>query len=129
VAASDNSLRVLWYSAGEAGSPGLYWSESRDGGKSFTPRRMLSEGAAFGTPHLTLAQGNNLTAVWESNMDGASKIVVARLDNAQAPSVTEIPNQGQLPTAAAARDQLFITYITRQNDQRAVWLVKARAIA
>jgi hypothetical protein len=129
VAAADNSLRVLWYSAGEAGSPGLYWSQSVDGGKSFTPRRVLAEGEAFGTPHLMMAQGNNLTAVWENSVGGTSKIVVARLDSAGAPSVMEIPNQGQLPTAAAARDQLFITYITKQNDQRAIWLVKARAIA
>lgn len=27
---SDGTLRVLWYSAGSAGEPGLYWSESRD---------------------------------------------------------------------------------------------------
>lgn len=129
VAASDNAIRVLWYSAGEAGSPGLYWSESRDGGKSFTSRKALAEGSAFGTPHLIMGPGNNLTVVWESNQNGASKIVVARLDNAGAPTATEIPSQGQLPTAAATRDQLFITYIAKQNEQRSIWLVRAKALA
>jgi hypothetical protein len=129
VATSDNALRVLWYSGGEAGSPGLYWSESRDGAKTFTSRKPLAEGAAFGNPHLIVGEGNTLTAVWESNQKGASKIVVARLDNTVAPAVTEIPNQGQLPTAAAARDELYITYITKQNEQRSVWLVRAKAIA
>jgi hypothetical protein len=129
VTASDNALRVLWYSAGEAGAPGLYWSESRDGGKSFTQRKALAEGAAFGTPHVMKGPGNNLMAVWESNQQGASKIVAARLDNAGAPAVTEIPGQGQLPSAATSRDQLFITYINKQNDQRSIWLVRAKAIA
>ncbi|MBD0371208.1 MAG: exo-alpha-sialidase [Pyrinomonadaceae bacterium] len=124
-----NALRVLWYSAGEAGAPGLYWSESRDGGKSFTSRKGLTEGAAFGTPHLLAGPGNTVTAVWESNQKGASKIVVARLDNAGAPAVTEIPSQGQLPTAAATRDQLYIAYIAKQNEQRVIWLVRAKAVA
>ncbi|HEY0321039.1 MAG TPA: sialidase family protein [Pyrinomonadaceae bacterium] len=129
VTASDNWLRVLWYSAGEAGSPGLYWSESRDGGKTFTSRKGLVEGTAFGTPRLIMGPGNTLTAVWESNQKGASKIVVARLDNTGAPVASEIPSQGQLPTAAATRDQLFITYISKENEQRSIWLVRAKALA
>jgi hypothetical protein len=127
--AADNTLRVLWYSAGEAGSPGLYWSESKDGGKTFSSRRSLVEGDAFGTPRLITGPGNNLMAVWESNQQGASKIVVARLDGNGSPTASEIPNQGQLPTAAATRDQLFITYIAKQNEQRSIWLVRAKAIA
>ena len=129
VMASDNALRVLWYSAGEAGAPGLYWSESRDGGKSFTPRKALAQGDAFGTPRLITGPGNNLMAVWESNQQGASKIVAARLDNAGAPAVTELPSAGQLPSAATSRDQLYITYINKQNDQRSIWLVHAKAAA
>jgi hypothetical protein len=127
--ASDNSLRVLWYSAGEAGQPGLYWSESRDGGKSFSARKALAEGAAFGNPQLLSGPGNNLTAIWESNQAGASKIIVARLDNAGTPATTEIPAQGQLPTAAATRDQLYIAYITKENEQRSIWLVRAKQAA
>lgn len=128
VTANDNALRVLWYSAGEAGAPGLYWSESRDGGRSFTSRKALAEGAAFGNPHLLRGPGNNLTVVWESNRQGASKIVVARLNESEAPEATEIPSQGQLPSAAATRDQLYITYITKQNEQRSIWLVRAKAV-
>lgn len=129
VTANDNALRVLWYSAGEAGAPGLYWSESRDGGKSFTSRKGLAEGAAFGNPHLLRGPGNNLTVVWEGNQQGASKIIVARLNDAGSPAVTEIPSQGQLPSAVATRDQLYITYITKQNEQRSIWLVRAKAVA
>lgn len=128
-ASSDNMLRVLWYSAGEAGSPGLYWSESRDGAKTFTSRRALAEGTAFGNPQLLAGQGNTLTAVWEGLQNGVSKIVVARLDNAGEPVATEIPHRGKLPTAAATRDQLLITYITKENEQRSIWLVRAKVAA
>lgn len=127
--ATDNSLRVLWYSAGQAGQPGIYWSESRDGGKSFTARKALAEGAAFGNPQLLAGQGNNFTAIWESHQTEASKIIIARLDKAGPPAITEIPAQGQLPSAAATRDQLYIAYITKENQQRSIWLVRAKALA
>ncbi|HKS27995.1 MAG TPA: sialidase family protein [Pyrinomonadaceae bacterium] len=129
--ASDGALRVLWYSEGEAGKPGLYWSESRDGGKSFTSRKPLAEGTAFGNPQLLAGAGpgNSLTAIWESNQAGASKIIVARLDNTGVPKVSEIPSQGQLPSAVAIREQLYIAYITKENEQRSIWLVRAKATA
>lgn len=128
VTTETNALRVLWYSAGEAGAPGLYWSESTDGGKSFSSRKPLMESAASGTPHLMKGPGNVLTAVWESNQKGAAKIVVARLDTG-APALSEMPAQGQLPTAVATPDALFITYIAKENEQRSIWLVRARAAA
>lgn len=130
-ALSDNAqhLRVLWYSAGEAGSPGLYWSESVDGGKTFTSRKLVTEGASFGNPQLLAGPGKSLTAIWESHQQGGSKIIIARLDSDGAPAVSELPSQGQLPTATLARDQLFITYITKQNEQRSIWFVRARPLA
>jgi hypothetical protein len=129
VTTEANALRVLWYSAGEAGAPGLYWSESTDGGKSFSSRKPLMESAASGTPHLMKGPGNALTAVWESSQKGASKIVVARLDNAASPALSEMPAQGQLPTAVATSNALFITYIAKENEQRSIWLVRAKATA
>jgi hypothetical protein len=129
VATADNALRVLWYSAGDAGAHGLYWSESRDGAKTFTARKALVEGEAFGTPRLITGANNNLAAVWESNQKGESKIVVARLNSNGPPAITELQGKGQLPTAAATREQLFITYITKQDEQRAVWLVRGKALA
>ncbi|MDQ3063161.1 MAG: glycoside hydrolase, partial [Acidobacteriota bacterium] len=41
---ADNSLKVLWFTAGKAGPPGLYLAESKDGGKTFAPRTLVSEG-------------------------------------------------------------------------------------
>jgi hypothetical protein len=126
---SGNSLRVVWYSAGEAGAPGLYWSESRDGGKSFTSRMALAEGAGMGTPHLLSGPGDALTVVWESNQKGEAKIILARIDKSGASLLSEIPVKGQLPSAAAAREQLYVAYITKQNEQRSIWLVRAKTLA
>lgn len=33
---------------------------------------------------------------------------------------------GELPAAAAARDQLFIAYIVSEGEKRSIWLVTAR---
>ncbi len=127
--ASDASLRVLWYSAGEAGSPGLYWSESKDEGKTFTERKSLTDGSAFGTPLLIAGPNRSVMAVWESNRGGESQIVVARLDGTRPPVTSVMPSRGQLPTAVIARDEVFITYITKQDEQRSIWLVRAKALA
>src|ERR1043165_5521543 len=39
---ADGALRVLWYSEGQAGEAGLYWSESVDGGGNLPAARALS---------------------------------------------------------------------------------------
>lgn len=126
---SDGAVRALWYSAGEAGSPGLYWSESKDGAKSFTERRAVADGSAFGTPLLIAGPGQSVTAVWEGSRGGESHIIVARMGGAGAPLTTELPQRGQLPTAAMTREQVFITFITKQDEQRSIWLVRAKSLA
>ena len=65
LAAPDGALRVIWYTAGEAGAPGLYWSESRDGGRTFTPRRAFAESGGRGTPALLPDGGDGFAVVWE----------------------------------------------------------------
>ncbi len=66
------SLRVLWYTAGEAGQPGLYGSESNDGGRTFTPRRVLKEGNLRGTPLLLKDERGGLVAVFEGTGESGS---------------------------------------------------------
>ncbi len=43
----------LWYAAGEGNAPGLYFAESKDKGRSFSPRQLLSQETVRGTPALT----------------------------------------------------------------------------
>ena len=42
------------------GRPGLYWSESRDGGRTFSPRAVLAETGGRGTPVLLKGRGRRL---------------------------------------------------------------------
>ena len=63
---NEGALQVLWYSAGKKGQTGLYMSESKDGGNTFGPRSMISEGEVGGTP-LLITNRNRPFAVWKSN--------------------------------------------------------------
>ena len=122
------SLRVLWYTAGEAGRPGLYWSESHDGGRTFSQRRTLAEAGGRGTPVLLKDAGGGFTAVWEGNDGTTSATVTAALtgDGRHAePSI--LASGGALPAAAEAGGQLFVAYISGGEGGHAVWLTRAAA--
>ncbi|HEX8150072.1 MAG TPA: sialidase family protein [Pyrinomonadaceae bacterium] len=125
-AGAGGSLRVLWYTAGEAGRPGLYWSESLDGGRTFSPRRVLAETAARGTPALLKGEGGGLTAVWEG-VDGAAPAAMrARLDgDDSASTAAAVAAVGELPAAAEAAGELFVAYVTKGDEGHGVWLAKA----
>ncbi len=84
LAAGDGgALRVLWYTAGEAGRPGLYDSESNDGGRTFGPRRVLKEGNLRGTPLLLAGGGGRPVAVFEgAGESGANGLWRVRLGEA-----------------------------------------------
>jgi hypothetical protein len=126
-AGAGGSLHVLWYTAGEAGKPGLYWSESVDGARTFSPRRMLAETSSHGTPALLKGDGGTLTAVWEG-VDGAAPAAVkARLDGERTDTTAAVvAGGGELPAAAEAAGQLFVAYITKEDEGHGVWLLKSR---
>lgn len=119
-------LHVLWYTAGEAGRPGLYWSESRDGGATFSPRRLLAETNGRGTPSLVQGAGDDLSAVWE----GAEGVNLAPVrmrpdgdSRVTAPAI--VAGSGELPAAAAVAGRVFIACGMRAGDARGVWMVRA----
>jgi hypothetical protein len=126
-AGAGGSLRVLWYTAGEAGKPGLYWSESHDGGRTFSPRQVLAETGGRGTPALLTGEGRDLTAVWEGS-DGISAAPMrARLGgDGRVTTAAAVAGVGELPVAADAAGQLFVAYITKEGGGRGVWMVRAR---
>lgn len=118
-------LQVLWYSAGEAGPTGVYSSESHDGGRSFTPRRLVAEGLAQGTPVLlTRLEGSK--AIWQSDQGAKARVITASLDSGRAKTASlNVAANSQLPAASFVRDQLVIAYIRQAaNDRRSVWLFK-----
>jgi hypothetical protein len=129
LAAAGPALRVLWYTAGEAGSPGLYWSESRDGGRSFSPRRALAGAAGHGTPVLLRRDaGVGFTAVWEG-VDGTTPaaLSIGLNDDGSPAEPSTLAGGGTLPAAVEAGGQLFVAYITGGEGGHAVWLTRAAA--
>ena len=111
-------LKVLWYAAGEANAPGLYFAESKDKGRSFSPGQLVANETVRGTP--VLAAGNNSdVAVWE--MSGETKL--RKIGNEGA-SIS-VGSNAELPTATFTKDGLYVAYVSKVNEKRNVWLMKA----
>ena len=118
--ADNNSLKVLWFTAGKAGPPGLYLAESKDGGKTFAPRIMVSEGLPTGTPNL-LADGNNkYSVIWGNDQ---AKVF---LKNAETAKMTDADSKeimaGELPTATLVGGNVVAGYIKKEEGKRGIWL-------
>jgi hypothetical protein len=126
-AGADNSLRVVWYTAGEAGKPGLYWSESQDGGRTFSPRQVLAGTDGRGTPALLKGEDGGLTAVWEGSDGESSAAMTARLGgDGRVTTAAVLAGGGALPTAAEAAGHIFVAYDAKGGGEQGVWMVKAR---
>jgi hypothetical protein len=114
-AGERGSLRVLWFTAGEAGRPGLYDAESSDGGRTFAPRRVVREGNLRGTPVLLRDGKGELLTVFEgANESGAGAIWRAKSDGADASPVTA----GASAAAAARAGRIYVAYVSTGG----VWL-------
>jgi hypothetical protein len=120
--ANDGALRVVWYTEGEKGVPGLYWAESRDNGRKFSESRPFAKGEARGNPMLL---ANGAAVIWESNEGGAARVMSASLKGDGANEVSPLTTSGELPTATMSGDQLFVGYIAKVNDRRSIWIVRA----
>ncbi len=118
-AGADGSLRVVWFSAGERGEAGLYQSESRDAGLTFSPRQLVATSAARGTPVVVA----NI-AVWEGDQDGQPRVMSAQLAQPAAASANQsIAAEGQLPAAATSRERVLLAYIAGTGERRSVFVV------
>ncbi len=120
----NNALKIIWYNAGKAGTPGIYQAESKDGGKSFAPRTLISDQGASGTPTIM------------RNENGGGKIVFAGIDK-NTYLLTEQSNSGNLtgeskindadlPAAAIAKDDVFISFVRKDEDKRSIFLISKR---
>ena len=118
--AADGRLKVLWYAAGEANEPGLYFTESIDKGRSFSARQLLAQEGVKGTPALT-ASNDGAIAVWQTLNVAEAKVS----ELGKAGSTLSVAANAELPAGAFAGGKLFVAYIARQNEKRSVWLVKA----
>lgn len=125
-AVGDGTLQVVWYTAGESGKPGLYWSESRDGGATFAPRKLLAETVGRGTPSLVRGANGLLSAVWEG-AEGVNFAPVRMRPGGDSPVAAPavVAGAGELPAAVEVAGRVFIACGMRADDGRGVWMVSA----
>jgi len=121
----DGALRVAWYTEGEAGAAGLYQSESRDGGRTFAPRRLLSQATVTGSPSLAKDARGSFVAVWQEGEGAEMSLMSAPLAGDGAVASASALGSGQLPSAAVAGGRLFVLYLASAESQRGVWLKRA----
>jgi hypothetical protein len=126
-ASAFGNLRVVWYTEGEKGSPGLYWAESRDGGKTFSESRPLAAGQSRGNPRVLMLGTSGTTVVWESDETGSARVMSAPL--AEDAPASPLVASGELPAAAVSGDQLFVGYISKAGDRRSIWVVRSKTTA
>lgn len=110
---SDGALRVAWFTAGEAGARGLYISESRDGGKTFSPRKLVAESSVSGTPTFI-----GETLLWNDLETIHSASIRPDL------SVNDAQNLGTGNVAAGARTdgKIATAYTTTEDSRSVIWL-------
>lgn len=123
-AGEGERLTVVWFTAGDAGTPGLYSSESNDGGRTFAPRRVVSEAGVRGTPQL-LSDARGLVAVFEGEgTDGSATLLEVSLDkeNGAASNGRAQLGAGELPAATVLDGRIYAAYISKGG----VWLTSAR---
>jgi BNR repeat-like domain len=113
----SGSLNVVWFAAGENSAPGLYFAESKDKGRSFSPRQLLSQETVRGTP--ALAAGR--VAVWQSADTAETKL----RDLGTTGSALSVAANAELPAGAFANDRLFVAYIAKEKEKRSIWLLRA----
>lgn len=122
-AVDGGRLTVVWFTAGDAGTAGLYSSESNDGGRTFAPRRLVSEVGVRGTPQL-LTDARGAVAVFEGEVDGSAALLGARLGGAGGGVTPNNPARlgaGELPSAAVLGGRIYSAYISKGG----VWLTSA----
>jgi BNR repeat-like domain len=118
-------LRVLWYAGAENTQPGIYWSESQDGGRSFSPRKLLAPGFARSTPVLVSDGPNNPFAIWESSGTNGSEVRATSFGALTEPNQLLITQNGELPAAIVQNKHVFVTYVAKEGEKRNVWLLSA----
>ena len=127
---ADGALRVLWYSEGQAGEAGIYWSQSVDGGRTFAPRRLLSSDRASGTPVLLAGDSETSTVIWGTGGGSSAQLMTTMFGGDAHVAQSTVTMSGELPSSAKLGGSLFIAYITKSDGQRrSIWLALARQSA
>jgi len=116
---ASNRLKVAWFTAGDAGVPGLYSTESTDGGKTFSPRTLISDVAGSGTPVLLFDANEGYRTVWSGRDEN---ILAANSEPSTGSSIDVREMKGLFPAATLAGGQIFTSYIKLEGENRTIWL-------
>jgi hypothetical protein len=117
---ATGNLKVLWYAAGENSAAGVYFSESKDKGRTFSPRQLLSQETVRGTPALTTHNGNSI-ALWQTSETIETKM--RALGNTG--SALSVAANAELPAGTYVNERLFVAYIGKEKEKRSIWLIRA----
>jgi hypothetical protein len=118
---ASGNLKVVWFAAGEGEAPGVYFAESKDQGRSFSPRQLLSQETVRGTP--ALAVGNqHAIAMWQSANTAETKM----REVGSTGSALSVAANAELPAGVFSNDKLFVAYIAKEKEKRSIWLSPAR---
>ncbi len=113
-------LKVVWYAAGEGGAPGVYFAESTDKARSFSPRQLVSQETIRGTPSLTTGNDKAI-AFWQT----ADAIETKMRELGNAGAALSVAANAELPAGIFSNEKLFVAYIAKEKEKRSVWLVRA----
>jgi hypothetical protein len=118
---ADGTLKVVWYAAGEGDAPGLYFAETRDKARTFSPRSLLMQETVKGTPALAAAN-DRAVAIWQGAVGQQPETKIREIGGAGA--AVSVAANAELPSGVLAKDKLFVAYITKVGEKRSVWLAK-----
>jgi hypothetical protein len=110
----NDRVTVSWYSAGDSGEAGLYTAWSKDGGKTFEERSLISTEAVSGTPVLVIdLQSHDTSGVFA----GKNNSVRVRSMHGE----EMIPEAG-LPAAASVGGRTIVMFVRTDGEKRSVLL-------
>ena len=132
---SRGQLHVTWFTRGRSErEAGIYYSVSKDNGKSFAPRQLVQANSAPETLHATLAVGGDdrIFLAW-SNLDRDSKAQVfvrtlAADGRTWSPiqQVSKAKANASRPVLALYKNQLHVAWTETDGEESRVVLRSAR---
>jgi hypothetical protein len=119
---AQGALKIIWYTAGKAGNPGLYYAESKDAGKTFSPRALVSPEIVTGTSTVLGETAEKSRIVFAA---ANNQIVIGAAENSATNfSVRQTIDGAQLPAAAFAGEKLFVAFVKGDEKNKSVWLIR-----
>ena len=102
-------------------APGLYFAETRDKGRTFSPRSLVMQENVKGTPALAGAD-DRAVAIWQGSVGQQPETKIRELGSADAP--VSVAANAELPSGVLSEGKLFVVYITKVGEKRSVWITK-----